>query len=163
MSNNKPSQEDLKRRTEKEWRHRDHEMSWTQNLWVLITASQTMMLGIFALIASIDASVENNPHRVSTTMLFIVFLMTAIEIIILIALSFYRRFLDAGRADYFEESVSSAENSLPFKSKYRDIKYKDNDKRFRRCVRPTCEIVVCIILLTTMLFLFWSIQGNAPF
>jgi len=142
-----PSAATLQRRADKGHRFRDIERSWTHFVWVLITGGQTMLLGVFSIIAAIgDVAV---PPGILITL----FCLTVGEFLMLYWISWWRRNIDADRAAHFERSVRASELNMEYDNRSADDKYECDDRCWRGFAGGLEVIALIIFLFTAYLLL----------
>ncbi len=142
------------RRAEKGWRYRDHERSWTQYIWGTITTAQSIVLGIFSIIASRP----NSP--VTNCQLTIVVLVTIVELAVVLWRSRERRSIDAMWASHFEDLVSATEDKKGYDDNGRNAACVEAERRFCETLR-IFEVIAFLALVVTVLMLLRAIVCSA--
>ena len=82
--------------------------------------------------------------------------------LVITILNIVGRKLDSQRAEHFEESVACAEQGRKYDGIKNDVKVKNNISKYYK-IRTFFELIVLFLLVITMVFLFMTIQNNAPF
>jgi hypothetical protein len=140
-----PSPEILARRTEKQWRHEERELSSTHALWNTVLGAHAVIVGATGLF------VGNNKFPLAASLFWYVFSVAVLALLGLILLTLRLRRFDHLSGAYFR--ITSQELLPPkFDKAKEDQKCREAEKQYKvvRDILEPAEIVLFIANLTML-------------